>query len=171
MSPVQHCMTQHSSAQRSVCMWATFKLQHCRLSPKHSTTLHSMVQNSTACVALVSRTQVNWCDEAVALHMIAEFGMMPDSASVATDQPGSCSQLVKARYSSVGGCATNGECVRCCRRRCCDGNCPPCEEVCNRKLRCGNHRCPATCHRGPCRYVDQLLCGQVSGVVNQRVYG
>lgn len=40
-----------------------------------------------------------------------------------------------------------------CKRRCCDGCCPPCEEVCGRWLRCGNHKCPAPCHSGPCRSV------------------
>ncbi|KAL0003377.1 hypothetical protein SO802_017158 [Lithocarpus litseifolius] len=37
-----------------------------------------------------------------------------------------------------------------CKRRCCDGDCPPCSEVCGRKLRCKNHKCPAPCHRGAC---------------------
>ncbi|KAH7421741.1 hypothetical protein KP509_13G073500 [Ceratopteris richardii] len=37
-----------------------------------------------------------------------------------------------------------------CKRRCCNGDCPPCSEICGRKLRCGNHKCPAPCHRGPC---------------------
>lgn len=37
-----------------------------------------------------------------------------------------------------------------CKRRCCNGDCPPCSEVCGRKLRCGNHKCPSPCHRGPC---------------------
>ncbi|MCD7452472.1 NF-X1-type zinc finger protein nfxl2 [Datura stramonium] len=35
-----------------------------------------------------------------------------------------------------------------CKRRCCDGDCPPCSEMCDRKLRCRNHKCPAPCHRG-----------------------
>ena len=26
-----------------------------------------------------------------------------------------------------------------CRRRCCDGDCPPCDLPCGRRLRCGNH--------------------------------
>ncbi|KAG5599858.1 hypothetical protein H5410_031228 [Solanum commersonii] len=34
-----------------------------------------------------------------------------------------------------------------CKRRCCDGDCPPCSEMCDRKLRCRNHKCPAPCHR------------------------
>lgn len=37
-----------------------------------------------------------------------------------------------------------------CRRRCCDGDCPPCDLPCGRRLRCGNHKCPAPCHSGPC---------------------
>lgn len=37
-----------------------------------------------------------------------------------------------------------------CRRRCCDGNCPPCPEECKRLLRCRNHRCRAACHQGAC---------------------
>ncbi|KAF6153638.1 hypothetical protein GIB67_027505 [Kingdonia uniflora] len=37
-----------------------------------------------------------------------------------------------------------------CKRRCCDRDCPPCSEVCGRKLRCNNHKCPSPCHRGPC---------------------
>ncbi|KAJ7548966.1 hypothetical protein O6H91_07G035000 [Diphasiastrum complanatum] len=48
-----------------------------------------------------------------------------------------------------------------CKRRCCDGNCPPCLEVCGRKLRCGNHKCPAPCHRGlcaPCPVTVRVAC-------------
>ncbi|KAI5670492.1 hypothetical protein M9H77_10856 [Catharanthus roseus] len=37
-----------------------------------------------------------------------------------------------------------------CKRRCCDGDCPPCSEMCDRRLRCRNHKCPAPCHRGAC---------------------
>jgi len=37
-----------------------------------------------------------------------------------------------------------------CKRRCCDGDCPPCPETCGRRLRCGNHRCSAPCHSGSC---------------------
>ncbi|XP_015877400.3 NF-X1-type zinc finger protein NFXL2 isoform X2 [Ziziphus jujuba] len=37
-----------------------------------------------------------------------------------------------------------------CKRRCCDGDCPPCSEICGRKLRCKNHKCPSPCHRGAC---------------------
>ena len=38
-----------------------------------------------------------------------------------------------------------------CKRKCCDGNCPPCDLPCGRKLRCGNHMCPSPCHTGPCQ--------------------
>lgn len=37
-----------------------------------------------------------------------------------------------------------------CKRRCCDGNCPPCEQVCGKPLTCKNHKCPLPCHPGPC---------------------
>ncbi|XP_010543727.1 PREDICTED: NF-X1-type zinc finger protein NFXL2 isoform X2 [Tarenaya hassleriana] len=37
-----------------------------------------------------------------------------------------------------------------CRRRCCDGDCPPCSEICGRRLRCRNHKCPSPCHQGAC---------------------
>ncbi|GBG68527.1 hypothetical protein CBR_g3071 [Chara braunii] len=48
-------------------------------------------------------------------------------------------------------CMRARNCVRHpCKRRCCDGNCPPCADVCGRKLMCGNHKCQAPCHRGPC---------------------
>ena len=76
-------------------------------------------------------------------------------------------------------CGRPLECGRhTCRRRCCSGACPPCEEVraaqqdgptvappppphplhplciplqvCNRWLRCKNHRCAAPCHSGTC---------------------
>ncbi|XP_002987702.2 NF-X1-type zinc finger protein NFXL2 [Selaginella moellendorffii] len=48
-----------------------------------------------------------------------------------------------------------------CRRRCCDGDCPPCSEICGKKLRCGNHKCPAPCHRGlcaPCPLTVKISC-------------
>ncbi|CAN1748557.1 NF-X1-type zinc finger protein NFXL2 [Linum perenne] len=52
-------------------------------------------------------------------------------------------------------CQSVRDCGRhACRRRCCDGNCLPCGEVCGKKLRCKNHKCPSPCHRyvllGPC---------------------
>ncbi|RLW09358.1 hypothetical protein DV515_00002822, partial [Chloebia gouldiae] len=37
-----------------------------------------------------------------------------------------------------------------CRRKCCSGNCPPCDQVCGRTLGCRNHKCPSGCHRGSC---------------------
>uniref|UniRef100_A0A1D1Z7N7 NF-X1-type zinc finger protein NFXL2 n=1 Tax=Anthurium amnicola TaxID=1678845 RepID=A0A1D1Z7N7_9ARAE len=48
-----------------------------------------------------------------------------------------------------------------CKRRCCDGNCPPCPEICGRKLRCNNHKCPSPCHRGvcaPCPLMISISC-------------
>ncbi|MQL88742.1 hypothetical protein Taro_021316 [Colocasia esculenta] len=48
-----------------------------------------------------------------------------------------------------------------CKRRCCDGNCPPCPEICGRRLRCGNHKCPSPCHRGicaPCPLMISISC-------------
>ncbi|GAB2288357.1 NF-X1-type zinc finger protein nfxl2 [Dionaea muscipula] len=48
-------------------------------------------------------------------------------------------------------CLRERDCGRhACKRRCCDGDCPPCSETCGRKLRCKNHKCPSPCHRGPC---------------------
>ncbi|KAB1282212.1 NF-X1-type zinc finger protein NFXL1 [Camelus dromedarius] len=34
-----------------------------------------------------------------------------------------------------------------CRRKCCPGNCPPCDQNCGRTLGCRNHKCPSVCHR------------------------
>ncbi|KAL8050211.1 hypothetical protein ABFX02_06G068000 [Erythranthe guttata] len=48
-----------------------------------------------------------------------------------------------------------------CKRRCCDGDCPPCSETCDRKLRCRNHKCPAPCHIGacaPCPLMVRISC-------------
>ncbi|URD85055.1 hypothetical protein MUK42_28528 [Musa troglodytarum] len=48
-----------------------------------------------------------------------------------------------------------------CKRRCCDGDCPPCPEICGRKLRCNNHKCPSPCHRGacaPCPLMVSISC-------------
>lgn len=48
-------------------------------------------------------------------------------------------------------CQSLRDCGRhACKRRCCDGDCPPCSEICDRKLRCKNHKCPSPCHRGTC---------------------
>ncbi|KAK1890326.1 NF-X1-type zinc finger protein NFXL1 [Dissostichus eleginoides] len=33
-----------------------------------------------------------------------------------------------------------------CRRKCCPGNCPPCDQSCGRSLGCRNHKCPSGCH-------------------------
>ncbi|XP_028041296.1 NF-X1-type zinc finger protein NFXL1 [Bombyx mandarina] len=37
-----------------------------------------------------------------------------------------------------------------CGRKCCNGNCPPCEKICDKQLQCGRHRCTNICHLGPC---------------------
>lgn len=37
-----------------------------------------------------------------------------------------------------------------CKRKCCDGNCPPCEQMCGKLLSCKNHKCSSGCHQGPC---------------------
>ncbi|OXB56725.1 hypothetical protein ASZ78_013322, partial [Callipepla squamata] len=42
-----------------------------------------------------------------------------------------------------------------CRRKCCSGNCPPCDQVCGRTLGCRNHRCPSGCHRGKNRIFER----------------
>ncbi|KAH9767110.1 NF-X1-type zinc finger protein NFXL2 [Citrus sinensis] len=34
-----------------------------------------------------------------------------------------------------------------CKRRCCNGDCPPCSEICGKRLLCKNHKCPSPCHR------------------------
>ncbi|XP_046852833.1 NF-X1-type zinc finger protein NFXL1-like [Xenia sp. Carnegie-2017] len=48
-----------------------------------------------------------------------------------------------------------------CRRKCCDGGCPPCEQICNRQLNCKNHKCPSVCHQGqcyPCPLTTEVTC-------------
>ncbi|KAJ6900154.1 hypothetical protein NC652_026326 [Populus alba x Populus x berolinensis] len=52
-----------------------------------------------------------------------------------------------------------------CKRRCCDGDCPPCGEICGKRLRCNNHKCPAPCHRGACSpcpvmFTISCACGE-----------
>ncbi|XP_015921379.2 NF-X1-type zinc finger protein NFXL1 [Parasteatoda tepidariorum] len=37
-----------------------------------------------------------------------------------------------------------------CNRKCCTGNCPPCEVPCGKTLKCGKHKCTSLCHTGPC---------------------
>ena len=32
--------------------------------------------------------------------------------------------------------------------QCCNGECPPCEQICNKQLGCRNHKCLAPCHTG-----------------------
>ncbi|XP_057312601.1 NF-X1-type zinc finger protein NFXL1-like [Hydractinia symbiolongicarpus] len=48
-----------------------------------------------------------------------------------------------------------------CKRKCCDGTCPPCEQICNRTLNCRNHKCPSPCHQGmcyPCPLTKKVTC-------------
>lgn len=37
-----------------------------------------------------------------------------------------------------------------CNRKCCIGQCPPCELPCGKSLNCGCHKCLSICHQGPC---------------------
>ena len=55
--------------------------------------------------------------------------------------------LCERKCGGMKACGRHG-----CKRRCCaPGACPPCSEICGRWLGCGNHKCPAPCHSGPCR--------------------
>ncbi|XP_076446589.1 NF-X1-type zinc finger protein NFXL1-like [Babylonia areolata] len=48
-----------------------------------------------------------------------------------------------------------------CKRKCCDGSCPPCEQNCGKTLGCRNHKCPSRCHRGscyPCKETKDITC-------------
>ncbi|XP_022103118.1 NF-X1-type zinc finger protein NFXL1-like isoform X1 [Acanthaster planci] len=48
-----------------------------------------------------------------------------------------------------------------CKRKCCDGSCPPCEQPCGRQLPCRNHKCPSQCHPGlcyPCQETHYIKC-------------
>ena len=52
-----------------------------------------------------------------------------------------------------------------CNRKCCDGQCPPCDKLCGRTLPCGKHKCKSLCHFGPCYPCDlkssvKCRCGQ-----------
>lgn len=58
-----------------------------------------------------------------------------------------------------------------CNRKCCDGNCPPCEKMCSKTLKCSNHKCISVCHRGPCFPCNQTekvycFCGKTSVTVS-----
>lgn len=37
-----------------------------------------------------------------------------------------------------------------CNRKCCDGQCPPCDKICAKALSCNKHKCQSLCHNGPC---------------------
>ncbi len=48
-----------------------------------------------------------------------------------------------------------------CNRKCCDGECPPCEQGCGRNLSCKNHKCASRCHQGscyPCNQTKEVSC-------------
>ncbi|XP_037933957.1 NF-X1-type zinc finger protein NFXL1 [Teleopsis dalmanni] len=57
-----------------------------------------------------------------------------------------------------------------CNRKCCDGNCPPCDKICGKQLSCKKHKCKSICHDGPC-YPCELKsqincpCGKTSKTV------
>ncbi|XP_048589157.1 NF-X1-type zinc finger protein NFXL1 isoform X2 [Nematostella vectensis] len=54
-------------------------------------------------------------------------------------------------FTCEAKCTNMRQCSRHqCKRKCCDGKCPPCEQTCGRTLNCKNHKCPSQCHRGPC---------------------
>ncbi|XP_064636261.1 NF-X1-type zinc finger protein NFXL1-like [Lineus longissimus] len=48
-----------------------------------------------------------------------------------------------------------------CKKKCCDGKCPPCDQQCGRHLGCKNHKCKSRCHTGrcyPCPLTVQVKC-------------
>lgn len=43
--------------------------------------------------------------------------------------------------------------------QCCDGKCPPCEQMCNKTLGCKKHKCNSRCHTGmSIKYFVQMTC-------------
>jgi len=68
----------------------------------------------------------------------------------------------KQQYTCDIKCTKTRACGRHpCKRKCCDGNCPPCEQICNRTLNCRNHKCPSPCHTGmcyPCPAMTKVSC-------------
>ncbi|GAQ89009.1 hypothetical protein KFL_004790030 [Klebsormidium nitens] len=83
-------------------------------------------------------------------------GPCVETCRVMTDKACRCGSLRKQvpcfqELQCERRCQRQRACGRhACKRRCCDGDCPPCPEACGRRLRCGNHKCPAPCHEGPC---------------------
>ena len=94
---------------------------------------------------------------------------------------GACSQTCRSVVEKTCACGKTTKAVQCqervrcerrcgemracerhpCKRRCCDGDCPPCPETCGRRLRCGNHKCPSPCHAGacsPCPLTVKISC-------------
>ncbi|ESO08824.1 hypothetical protein HELRODRAFT_97768 [Helobdella robusta] len=90
---------------------------------------------------------------------------------------GMCRELVKKRcrcgkkekvvhchkeYQCDTKCTNMKNCaVHQCKRKCCDGACPPCTAICGKMLACRQHKCNSTCHRGqcyPCCLMETLQC-------------
>lgn len=64
--------------------------------------------------------------------------------------------LCEKRCTSLRDCGKHP-----CKRKCCDGSCPPCEQNCYKTLGCRNHKCPSRCHRGacyPCNETKDITC-------------
>ncbi|XP_047125843.1 NF-X1-type zinc finger protein NFXL1 isoform X1 [Hydra vulgaris] len=58
-----------------------------------------------------------------------------------------CSQTLTCEFK----CTKLRKCGRHpCKKKCCDGNCRPCDQLCNRLLNCNNHKCLSPCHSGKC---------------------
>ncbi|XP_074651738.1 NF-X1-type zinc finger protein NFXL1-like [Tubulanus polymorphus] len=59
-------------------------------------------------------------------------------------------------------CTKTKDCGRhSCKRKCCDGNCPPCEQPCAKNLGCKKHKCNSRCHTGrcyPCSLKETVSC-------------
>ncbi|KAH9702511.1 NF-X1-type zinc finger protein NFXL2 [Citrus sinensis] len=53
-----------------------------------------------------------------------------------------CNALTDTECQRMRDCGRHA-----CKRRCCNGDCPPCSEICGKRLLCKNHKCPSPCHR------------------------
>ncbi len=48
-----------------------------------------------------------------------------------------------------------------CNKKCCSGDCAPCENMCGKSLNCKNHKCTSRCHQGacyPCNKQTEVSC-------------
>ncbi|XP_072040523.1 NF-X1-type zinc finger protein NFXL1-like [Amphiura filiformis] len=72
------------------------------------------------------------------------------------------SVLCHKEYLCDSKCSQMRDCTRHqCKRKCCDGSCPPCEQSCGRQLTCKNHKCQSRCHSGmcyPCPEIVEIKC-------------